>query len=131
MDSQAQLTRTDPDHYGAGPAAGGLANPGRGLRDFRSPNPRARVLMQRRRDLTRSSPPDKRLTEACRRGDFRQVREHRYVAVLNKQVFGAGIGGGAMLHDPMRLAQQGIVYAFIGQGTTNCRVFQLGVPGAS
>lgn len=128
--SQAQLTRTDPEHYGDGPSSGGLTTPNPTDPDYRSPNPRARVLMRRRRDLRNSSPPDPKLTKACRNGEFRQVREHRYIAVLNDKVYGAGIGGGRMLYDPMRQAQDGIVYVFVGQGTTNCRVYQLGVPGA-
>ena len=128
--SQAQLTRTDRDHYGDGPASGGLTGANPTQPDYRSANPRSRVLTQRRRSLRDNGPPDTRLTKACRNGEFRQVREHRYVAVLGDRVYGAGIGGGRMLYDPMRLAQQGIVYAFIGQGTTNCRVYSLGVPTA-
>ena len=127
--SQAQLTRTDPDHYGDGPASGGLTGANPTQPDYRSANPRSRVLMRRRRDLRDGGPPDARLTRACRNGEFRQVREHRYVAVLNDKVYGAGIGGGRMLYDPMRQAQDGIVYAFLGQGTTNCRVYHLGAPG--
>ena len=127
--SQAQLTRTDRDHYRDGPS-GGLTVPRSTEPDYRSLNPRSRVLMRRRRDLRNGGPPDSRLTKACRNGEFRQVREHRYIAVLNDKVYGAGIGGGRMLYDPMRQAQEGIVYAFVGQGTTNCRVYQLGAPGA-
>lgn len=129
-DGHGQLAHTDPKHYGSG-IGGSLdsAAPG-GLPDFRSYNPTPRVLMQRnRQDLRDVGPPDRRLTQACRQGRFLQVVDHRYVAKVGDRTYGAGIGGGPMLFDPLRMGQQGVVYLFVGQGTTNCRVYMMGVPG--
>jgi hypothetical protein len=128
---QAQLVHTDPDHYssGAGQSVAPLDD-GRGVPDFRSKNPTSRVLMEARRRLQDSGPPDRRLTDACRDGRFRQAVEHRYIARLDGRTYGAGIGGRPMLHDPQRMGQPGVLYVFVGQGTTNCRVYTMGFPAA-
>jgi hypothetical protein len=123
---EAQLERTNPQHFGSGPGDDLYLNEGRSLPDYKTPNPRSRVLTRRDRDLTDFGAPDRRLSAACRKGDFLQRTDHRYVAVLNDKVYGAVLGGSRMLHDPQRMAQSGIIYAFVGQGTTNCRVYQIG-----
>ena len=124
-DGRAQLAKTHPSHYGGGVAApGGAAGPG--LPDYRMKNPRSRVVLRRRRGLKDSGRPDTKLTQACRNGEFRQLSEHRFVALLDDKVYGAAIGNHGSLIDPRRLARQRIIYIFVGQGTTNCRVYSMG-----
>ncbi|MGF1610125.1 MAG: hypothetical protein ACFCUQ_12060 [Kiloniellales bacterium] len=129
--SRAQLSQTDPNHYGSGVGQSRApATEGRGVPDFRSRNPNSRLLMDSGRRLRDGGPPDRRLTQACRNGRFRQAVDHRFVARLDGQTYGAGIGGRSMLYDPQRMAQDGILYVFVGQGTTNCQVYMLGIPNA-
>ncbi len=123
--SEAQLARTHPRHYGSGLGGTGDLN-ARGLPDFRTPDPRSRVIMRRRRGLQDSGRPNQKLTRACRTGELRQAVDHRFVAVLGEKVYGAAIGNHGSLRDPKKLTQPGIVYVFVGQGTTNCRVYSMG-----
>ena len=123
--SEAQLARTHPRHYGSGLGGSGDLN-ARGLPDYRTPNPHSRVIMRRRRGLQESGRPNQKLTRACRSGELRQTVDHRFVAVLGDKVYGAGIGNHGSLRDAKKLTQAGIVYVFVGQGTTNCRVYSMG-----
>ena len=123
--SEAQLSRTHPRHYGSGLGGPGDLN-ARGLPDFRTPDPSSRVIMRRRRGLQDSGRPNQKMTQACRAGELRQAVDHRYVAVLGDKVYGAGIGNHGSLRDVKRITQPGIVYVFVGQGTTNCRVYSMG-----
>ena len=127
---RAQLATTDPSHYsqGVGAPAGGF--PESGLRDFRGPKYQRRVVLKRRAGLQQLGQPDPRLSRACREGRFRQVVDRRTVALLDDRTYGAAIGGSAGLHDPRGQAQVGLVYVFVGQGTTNCRVHVGGTPNA-
>ena len=66
------------------------------------------------------------MSRACRKGSFKQRHQHRYIAVLNDEIYGAAIGGHAGLIDRVGLSQPRVVYVFLGQGTTNCRVYHRG-----
>ena len=118
----AEMARTHPRHLDGGKEVL-RGQPNSEIPDYKNAGPNSRVLLERRQSLARLGGPDQRLSEACRRGQFRQARDRRYVAVLDKSIYGAGIGGSSALHDPGRIAQPGLVYIFVGQGTTNCRVY--------
>ncbi len=126
LPAQAQLYRTNPAHMGGTGAGDALVAPDRGMPDYRTPNPRSRVLMRRRAGLLDNANSNPKLARACREGSFKQVMDRRFVAVLDKKIYGAAVGNTASLYDPGRMAQDSIVYAFVGQGTTNCRVYPLG-----
>lgn len=126
----ASLTRTDPAHYGGSGSNASGALPQPGLRDFRERKITSRVVLRRDQSLRDSGRPSRRLSGACRDGEFRQTVEHRRIAIMDKRSYGAAIGNTKSLYDPQRRGQDGIVYVFVGQGTTNCRVYQLGAPNA-
>ena len=121
--ARADMAKTHPNHMdgGAGTAIGGAA--GGPVPDYRNAPRNSRIVLRRKRGLDGIGRPNKRFSAACRRGQFRQKLDRRYVAVLDKSVYGAGVGGSGALYDPGRIAQQGLVYVFVGQGTTNCRVY--------
>ena len=79
---------------------------------FQSPEPRGEGWLLNR-DLSR----------ACRRGEFKQRADRRYVALFAAEVYGAGIGGHGSLIDKGRRAEPQTLYIFKGQGTTYCRVY--------
>lgn len=126
--AEAQLATTDPQHYGQGAGAPAGAAPGPSLRDFKGPKYRRRVVLERRANLQQLGAPSRRLSRACREGRFRQAIDRRYVAVLDDRTYGAAIGGSATLYDPDNAGQTGLVYVFVGQGTTNCQVIIGGTP---
>lgn len=124
------LTRTNPAHYGGNDSGANGTLPQPGLRDFRERKITSRVVLRRDQSLRDSGRPNRRLSQACREGQFRQTTEHRLIAIMDKRSYGAAIGNTSSLYDPQRRGQDGIVYAFVGQGTTNCRVYQLGAANA-
>jgi len=69
---------------------------------------------------------DKRLSNACRRKIFNQVRvQHFNIGYLGDK--GTGITGIAMQHwnlrDPMGLAEPDVSYHFYNDGYSDCRVY--------
>ena len=128
--SYAQLATSDPSHYRHGLNNVPGAVPKSSLRDFRGPKYQSRVVLRRRADLSGLGNPHPNLSRACRDGRFRQVTDRRFVAVLDDRTYGAAIAGSGALFDPRGQGQIGQVYVFVGQGTTNCRVYQGGPPNA-
>ena len=66
---------------------------------------------------------NRQLSRACRRGEFKQRADRRYVALFAGEVYGAGIGGHGSLIDKARRGIPQTLYIFKGQGTTYCRVY--------
>lgn len=119
----ADMAKTHPSHMDGSNGAtrgGGTGGP---VPDYRNADPNSRIILRRRGGLDGLGRPSQRFSEACRKGQFRQKLDRRYVALLDKSVYGAGIGGSRGLYDPGRIGQAGLVYVFVGQGTTNCRVY--------
>ena len=125
-ESWPQLATTHPQHMRSGVSPGPGGPSGQGLPEYRSVDPRSRVVMRRGRGLQDSGRPSRELSRACRNGRFRQLVAHRFVAVLDDKVYGAAIGRHGSLVDPEMMARDRIVYVFVGQGTTNCRVYSMG-----
>jgi len=126
LQSRAQLATTHPEHFSGATKESGTPNGGADLPDFRTPSTKSKVVLRRRQGLTESGNPSRGLSEACRAGDFQQVIDHKFIAVMDERIYGAAVGGTRGLHDPTGRAQNGVVYVFVGQGTTNCRVYQMG-----
>ena len=127
----------------AGGAAYGLNDPGGGStlgspgaqvplheplspRKRRQPKQTSIVLLRRGEPLNSFAEPSTQHSRACRNGRFRQRQDRRYIAVLNGKIYGAAVGGHGGLRDRSRLSMPGMIYIFVGQGTTNCRVYQAG-----
>lgn len=120
--AQAQMSTTNRMHMSPGTGQStGLPQPS--LPDFREPATRKRVILRRKAPIGRFGSANAKLSRACREGSFRQTIDRRLVAVLDGKVYGAAVGGRNSLVDPLRLGNRGIVYVFVGQGTTSCRVF--------
>lgn len=122
--AQGGLQSTHPQHFSSGP--GHLPKVQDNSTTAPDPKPRSRILMARARDLTRNARANARLSRACRGGAFRQRRDHAYAVRLGERLYGAAIGGSASLFDPQGLGNLGMVYAFVDQGTTRCRVYPVG-----
>lgn len=129
--AQAGLATTNRSHIDPGSSAGaGTVAPGptgrarrSSLPDFRQPAFRMRVILRREGPLANLGGPNRPLSKACRAGRFRQSVDRLFVAVLGGRIYGAAMGGRSGLFDPQRLASDGLVYVFVGQGTTSCRVY--------
>jgi hypothetical protein len=115
-------------------AAGGYIDPNRSSPSIVDPDP-PDVRYQKRgsRIVYRSAEPlgstwqaNPEMSRACRRGEFTQRADRRYVALLDKDVYGAAIGGHASLIDKAGLAEVSVLYLFSHQGTTHCRVYHRG-----
>ena len=65
----------------------------------------------------------KEMSRACSRGQFKQRSDRKYVAVFERRVYGAAVGGHGSLIDKARLAEPRVIYVFEGQGTTDCHVY--------
>ncbi len=92
----------------------------------RQPKQTSIVLLRRAEPLNNFAEPSTQHSRACRSGRFRQRQDRRYIAVLNGKTYGAAVGGHGGLRDRGRLSIPGMIYIFVGQGTTNCRVYQAG-----
>ncbi len=66
------------------------------------------------------------MSRSCRRGNFKQRADRRFVALFGEDVYGAAIGGHASLIDNVRLGEASVLYIFRGQGSTRCRVYHRG-----
>lgn len=122
----AEMVTTDPSHIGTPPRSAPLVVPTGGLaRKTQQPEKRDRILVRREAPLGQSATADKSLSAACRAGEFRQRQDQQQIAILDGQVYGAAVAGQSSLYDPRGRGTLGIVYLFIGQGTTYCRVYAL------
>ncbi|WP_419904315.1 hypothetical protein [Kiloniella sp.] len=65
-----------------------------------------------------------KLSVACQRGRFIQVKEMQYIAIVGGRKYGAALYKNNMIHDPKGLGNKDKIYLFKGQGTSNCKVFQ-------
>ena len=120
--AQAGVTTTNRSHILPNNGrSGGLPQPS--LPDFREPGIRMQVILRRSAGLGRLGGANARLSRACREGQFRQAIDRRYVAVLDGKIYGAAVGRSRSLVDRQRLANPGLIYIFVGQGTTSCRVY--------
>ena len=63
------------------------------------------------------------MSRACSRGQFTQRGDRKYVAVFDRRVYGAAVGGHGSLIDKAGLAEPRVIYVFEGQGTTDCHVY--------
>ncbi len=92
--------------------------------------PNTKIQRRGSRILYRSLEPrdegwllNRQLSRACRRGEFKQRADRRYVALFAAEVYGAGVGGHGSLIDKGRRGVPQTLYIFKGQGTTYCRVY--------
>ncbi len=88
--------------------------------------PNGYVIMRSEEGLVSPWTASPDLSRACRKGLFKQRRQHRYRAVLKGRIYGAAVGGHASLVDKVGLAQPQVIYVFISEGSTNCRVYHRG-----
>jgi hypothetical protein len=65
---------------------------------------------------------DKRLSEACQLGVFRELKPSKMVAVSKNATLGAAFGHGLGLVDPKKLADSTKVYYFYHASTPFCMV---------
>ncbi|MEQ8356877.1 MAG: hypothetical protein RH942_15150 [Kiloniellaceae bacterium] len=123
----APAAAQDPAHLPVGP----LRVQTRGLppipqNDPRPVNPLAgsNLLLEDDAPLT-AFDLDRNLTKLCRKGRFRQQRQHLYIVRLAGYIHGAVIGGRWGLFDPEGLAVPNLVYALRWQDTGRCEVYVL------
>ncbi|MGH6947641.1 MAG: hypothetical protein ACREDZ_09970 [Kiloniellales bacterium] len=122
----AEMVTTDPSHIATPPRTPPLMAPRGGFaKKTQQPEKRDRVLVRREAPLDQSAKADQTLSAACRAGEFRQRQDQQQIAILDGQVYGAAVAGQPALYDPLGRGTLGIVYLFIGQGTTYCRVYAL------
>lgn len=120
--AQAAMSTTNRSHLTPGNGqSSGIPQPS--LPDFREPGTRKRVLLNRKASISSLGQPNPKLSRACRQGLFRQKIDHHFVAVFDRRVYGAAKGGTGSLVDRQRLGSPGLIYVFLGQGTTSCRVY--------
>jgi hypothetical protein len=65
---------------------------------------------------------DRRLSEACQQGVFRELKPSRMIAVSKNATLGAAFGHGLGLVDPRKLADRSKVYYFYHGSTSFCIV---------
>ena len=119
---QANMATTNRSHITPSQSQStGLPQPS--LPDFRERGTRKRIILRRKAGIARLGGANQKLSRACREGYFRQAIDRRLVAVLDGRIYGAAVGGRNSLVDRKRLSNPGIIYIFVGQGTTSCRVF--------
>jgi len=94
--------------------------------DTRYQNRGSRIVYRSDEPLGSAWQANPEMSRACRRGQFAQRADRRYVALLDKDVYGAAIGGHASLIDKAGLAEISVLYLFSRQGTTHCRVYHRG-----
>jgi len=115
-------------------AGGGYIDPNQSSPSIVDPDPPdtryqkrgSRIVYQSAEPLDSAWQANPEMSQACRRGNFAQRADRRYVALLGKDVYGAAVGGHASLVDKAGLAEVSVLYLFSRQGTTDCRVYHRG-----
>ncbi len=118
----AEMSTSHPGHY---------IRPGQRMESlFSQPSVRTKhpakgsnVILHRPVQLREEWSVNATLSSACRRGTFRQRREHQLVAILAGKTYGAAVGGHHSLIDTQSMGENRIVYIFKAQGTSSCRVY--------
>lgn len=83
----------------------------------------ASILVRRTGDkMEKLGKLDRRLSEACQRGLFKEVKASKMIAVTKDATLGAAFGHGLGLADPKKLGDPSKVYYFYHASTPLCMV---------
>ena len=121
--ADSPMIRTDQGHLRPppGPGSGAALSPGPGERPRWALPPE--VVINKPKDSWRKAGKfDKKLTDACSAGEFREYTPMRFRAQFQDDVLGVAFGHGLNLYDPKRQADRKQIYFFRFGESSGCLV---------